>query len=147
MHFRKTVSVIAVVLACVGGLALTAGANSNNQIVLSATGITTSVGPGGFWLWSQPGGNSYGNDGQGNAYFYALGIQKPVEVTKTVLSGATVTEHVASKDGSIVCDFSATETSRPSSPRGANGVVSFTCSAPAGASVTNVPATVRISSF
>jgi len=124
-----------------------ATASNNNQILLSATGISTTVGPGGFWLWSQPGSNPYQNDGRGNVYFYALPLQKPVIVSNVVLNGATVTEHVASNDGSIACDFSATETSRPSNGHGVNGVVSFTCTAPSGASATNVPATVRISNF
>ena len=83
------------VTACTLAIVSAATASSNNQIVLSATGINTSVGPGGFWIWSQPGGNKYGNDGQGNMYFYALHIQKPVEASNVVLNGATVTEQVA----------------------------------------------------
>jgi hypothetical protein len=112
------------------------------QIILSATGITTTKGPAGFWLWSQTGGNAYGNGGQGSMYFYQVyRTTVPVEVSEVVLSGKTVTEDVISKDGRINCEFSATQTSPTGSP---NGKVSFTCTHPAGASATNVPAKVNI---
>jgi hypothetical protein len=118
--------------------------SSSTQIVLSATGILTTVGPGGFWLWSQPGSpNAYGNGGQGSMYFYHVyKTTIPVAVSNTNLTGTTVTEHVASSDGRIACDFTAVQTTRTGSP---NGTVSFTCTAPNGASATDVPATVRIS--
>jgi len=134
--------------ALVAALVLTAGAgaSSNNQIVLSGIGFS-NVGPAGFWLWSQPGGNAYGNDGAGNMYFYALGIQKPVEISSITLSGNTVTERVTSKsDSSIDCWFTGTELSPPGGPHGANGWVSFSCSAPSGAAG-GFPATVVISSL
>ena len=118
--------------------------SSGVQIVLSATGIVTTVGPGGFWLWSQPGTtNAYGNGGQGSMYFYKVyKTTIPVAVSNTNLSGTTVTEHVASSDGRIGCDFTAVQTTRTGSP---NGTVSFTCTAPSGAAATDVPATVKIS--
>jgi hypothetical protein len=124
---------------------LLSNAASNPQIVLSATGIQTSVGPGGFWLWSQPGApsNAYGNGGQGSMYFYQVyKTTIPVVVSNTALKGSTITEHVASSDGRIACDFTAVQTTTTGSP---NGTVSFTCSAPAGASATDVSATVKIS--
>ena len=135
-----------VVSAVVAALVLAAGvgASSNNQIVLSGIGPST-VGVSGFWLWSQPGGNAYGNDGAGNMYFYEIGVQKPVEISDIVLSNNTVSEHVTSKIGnSIDCWFSATETSKPGGPHAANGWVSFECSAPAASGA--YPATVVISS-
>ncbi len=124
-----------------------AGASSNTQVILSATGISTSGGPGGFWIWSQPGGNAYGNDGAGSIYFYALlKAEHPVEVSNVVVSGGTVSETVDSKDGLISCPtFSGTETSP------GHGIMSFTCNVttPAGTVVvtaTNVPGQVNISS-
>jgi hypothetical protein len=145
---RKLQMMGAVVPAVVAALILAAGAgaNSNNQIVLSGIGPST-VGFSGFWLWSQPGGNAYGNDGTGDVYFYEIGVQAPVEISDIVLSGNTVTEHVTSKIGSSIdCWFTGTETSKPGGPHGANGWVSFSCSAPSGASGA-YPATVIISSL
>ncbi len=59
--------------------------------------------------------------------------------------------HVTSKIGtSIDCRFSATETSKPGGPHGANGWVSFSCSAPSVAGTPasgTYPATVVISSL
>src|SRR5579863_4037459 len=139
---------IAALALVVGLLAIRADATTNTQVVLSATGITTSVGPGGFWLWSQPGTlDQYGIAGAGNMYFYARGIQRPVVIGNVLLSGATVTENVKSRDGAIACRFTATETSRVVNAHGVNGLVTFSCTAPAGASATSVPATVIISSF
>ena len=142
----------AVIAAVVAALILASGvgASSNNQIVLSGIGPST-VGFSGFWLWSQPGGNAYGNDGAGDMYFYDIGVQKPVEISDITVSGNTVTEHVTSKIGtSIDCRFSATETSKPGGPHGANGWVSFSCSAPSVAGTPasgTYPATVVISSL
>jgi len=148
MRNSKLLPIVATTLVCVGAFVVSADASSNSQIVLSATGITTSVGPGGWWIWSQPGGtNAYGNAGAGNMYFYAHGIQRPVVVRDVVLSSATVSEDVASPDGSIVCHFSATELSRQVSAHGVNGLTSFSCSHPVGAFATNVPSTVIISNF
>jgi hypothetical protein len=122
-----------------------ARASSNNQVMLSATGVTTSVGPAGWWLWSQPGGNAYGNDGTGNVYFYAIGVQKPVEISDIVLSGNQVWETVTGKGDSFTCWFWAQENARQGNQ---NGVTSFRCDAGAGnATATNVPSKVQISSF
>jgi hypothetical protein len=127
--------------------AAAAGASSNTQVILSATGISTSGGPGGFWIWSQPGGNAYGNDGAGSIYFYALlPAEHPVEVSNVVVSGTTVSETVDSTDGLISCPtFTGTETSP------GHGTMSFTCdvTTPGGtvvATATNVPGQVNISS-
>jgi hypothetical protein len=76
-------------------------------------------------------------------YFYHVyQTTIPVDVSNTNLTGTTVTEHVASADGRIACDFTAVQTTRTGSP---NGTVSFTCTAPNGASAIDVPATVKIS--
>lgn len=127
--------------------ATAAGASSNTQVILSATGISTSAGPGGFWIWSTPAQNGYGPDGAGSIYFYALlKAEHPVEVDNIVVSGNTVSETVNSKDGLINCpSFTGTETSP------GHGTVSFTCdvTTPTGtvvATATNVPAQVNISS-
>jgi hypothetical protein len=126
--------------------ATAAGASSNTQVILSATGITTSAGPAGWWIWSQPGGNAYGNDGAGSIYFYALlPAEHPVEVSNVVVSGNTVSETVKSTDGLINCPtFTGTETSP------GVGTMSITCdvTTPKGTFVvtaTNVPGQVNIS--
>jgi hypothetical protein len=125
----------------------TAGASSNNQVILSATGVSTSNGPAGWWIWSQPGGNAYGNDGAGSIYFYALlPAEHPVEVSNVVVSGNTVSETVQSKDGLISCPtFTGTQTAP------GHGTMSFTCyvTTPGGTvtvTATNVPGQVNISS-
>ncbi len=125
-----------------------ASASSNHQVILSGTGIATTAGPAGFWIWSQPGGtNSYGNNGAGSIYFYVLlPGEHPVDVSSVVVSGNTVSEVVKSTDGLITCpSFTGTETSP------GTGFVSFTCfvSTPGGsvtAVATKVPAQVNISS-
>ena len=96
-----------------------ASANSSNQTLLSATGVSTSVGPFGFWLWSQQGGNAYGNDGAGNIYFYALGIADPADVSNVVISGNKVWEDETSAHTS--CHLYGVE----SSP--GHGTISFSC--------------------
>jgi hypothetical protein len=149
-NFSRTSLVLGAVLASSAvplATATAAGASSNTQVILSATGIPTSGGPGGFWIWSQPGGNAYGNDGAGSIYFYALlPAEHPVEVSNVVVSGQTVSETVDSKDGLISCPtFTGTETSP------GHGTMSFTCDVitPGGTVVvtaTNVPGQVNISS-
>jgi hypothetical protein len=127
--------------------ATTASASSNNQVVLSATGIPTTGGPGGFWIWSQPGGNAYGNEGAGSIYFYALlPAEHPVDVSDVSVSGNTVSEKVTSTDGLISCPvFTGTETTP------GHGTVTFSCNVttPSGkvvtAAATDVPAQVNIS--
>ncbi len=125
----------------------TAGASSNTQVILSATGISTSAGPAGFWLWSQPDNpNAYGNDGNGSIYFYALlPASHHADVTNVVVVGNTVTEAVMSTDGLIDCPWvTGTETAP------GRGTVSFTCyvtTANGGVTVTatDVSAQVNIS--
>ncbi len=125
-----------------------ASASSNNQVILSATGVTTTAGPAGFWIWSQPGAsNAYGNEGAGSIYFYALlPAEHPVDVSNVVLTGNSVSETVKSTDGLITCPtFTGTQTSP------GHGTVSFTCivttsGGPVTAVATNVPAQVNISS-
>jgi hypothetical protein len=133
----------AVVLAA----APAAGASSSTQVILSATGVLTSGGPAGWWIWSQPGGNAYGNDGAGSIYFYALlPAEHPVEVSNIVVSGNTVSETVNSKDGLISCpSFTGTETSP------GHGTMSFTCNVTTPTrtvvvTATNVQGEVNISS-
>ncbi len=131
------------------GLASTgvAGASSNSQVILSGTGVSTTQGPAGFWIWSQPGtSNAYGNEGAGSIYFYVLlPGEHPVDVSNVMLTGKTVSETVNSTDGLITCStFTGTETSP------GHGTVSFTCNVTTtGGTVTavatNVPAQVNIS--
>ncbi len=126
-----------------------ATANSNNQVILSATGVATTAGPAGFWIWSQPGGaNAYGNEGAGSIYFYVLlPGEHPVDVDNVVLTTSSVSETVTSRDGLITCStFTGTETSP------GHGTVSFSCSVTTAggavtATATNVPAQVNISNF
>jgi hypothetical protein len=123
-----------------------ATASSSTQVVLSATGISTDHGPGGWWIWSQPGGNAYGNEGAGSIYFYALlPAEHPVDVSNVVVSGNTVSEKVVSTDGLISCTtFTGTETSP------GVGTMSIVCNVttPGGlvtVNATNVPGQVNIS--
>ncbi len=124
-----------------------ATASSNNQVILSATGVPTSAGPAGFWIWSQPGAaNAYGNEGAGSIYFYVLlPGEHPVDVRNVVVTGSSVSETVNSTDGLITCPtFTGTETSP------GKGTVSFTCMVTTArgvvtATATNVPAQVNIS--
>lgn len=124
-----------------------ASASSNTQVILSATGINTTSGPAGFWIWSQPDNNNYGNDGNGSIYFYALlPASHHVEVSNVVVNGETVSEVVTSTDGLITCpSVTGTETAP------GQGTVSFTCdvTTSSGAIVTvtgtDVPAHVNIS--
>lgn len=132
----------ALMLSAVG----TASANSSTQVILSGTGISTSGGPAGYWIWSQPGNNNYGNDGAGSIYFYALlKAEHPVEVSNVVVSGNSVSETVTSKDGLITCPtFTGTETSP------GHGTVSFTCTVttangPVTVVADSVPSQVNIS--
>jgi hypothetical protein len=120
-----------------------ASASSNDQAVLSGTAVSTTIGPGGFWIWSQQAGNAYGNDGAGSMYFYQFGIVEVVEASNVSITASTVSEQVASADGVIVCSsFSGVETSP------GLGTVSFSCTVRGhGTAVaTNVPAQVNISS-
>ncbi len=125
-----------------------ASASSNNQVILSGTGVSTNAGPAGFWIWSQPGAsNAYGNEGAGSIYFYALlPAEHPVDVSSVMVSGNSVSEVVNSTDGLIKCpSFTGMETSP------GHGTVSFTCKVmtakgPVTAIATNVPAQVNISS-
>lgn len=133
----------ALMLSAVGA----ASASSSTQVILSATGISTTGGPAGFWIWSQPSNpNAYGNDGDGSIYFYALlPAEHPVEASNVTVVNDMVSEVVNSTDGLITCpSFTGTETSP------GEGTVSFTCmvTTPSGVvtvTATNVPAQVNIS--
>src|SRR5690349_3435042 len=78
-----------------------ASASSNSQVILSATGVATTGGPAGFWIWSQPGtSNAYGNEGAGSIYFYILlPAEHPVDVSNVMFPTSTsVSEMVKSRD-------------------------------------------------
>ena len=155
VHLKRNLFALLMLGATVAAIGvlmpMRANASSNQQVILSGTG-PSNVGATGFWIWSQPNLNAYGNNGGGVMYFYDIflqahkPLQEPVQVTdgSVVVSGNMVTEHVSSSDGMINCTFTATETSPPSAHGSANGTVSFVCSAPSGASAT-YPATVIIS--
>jgi len=138
-------------LVVLAAITSASASNSNNQVILSATGVATNHGPAGFWIWSTPGGtNAYGGatgEGAGSIYFYALlPREHPVDVSNVSISGNTVSETVDSRDGLISCPtFTGTETSP------GHGTVSFTCNVTTAngtvtAVATNVPAQVNISS-
>lgn len=125
--------------------------NSNTQVILSATGVSTDHGPAGFWIWSEPCcTNTYGGstgNGNGSIYFYTLlKGEHPVDVSNVSVSNSTVTETVTSKDGLVNCGtFTGTETSP------GHGTVSFVCtvttsSGPVTVKASGVPAQVNISS-
>ncbi len=125
--FRRAFGIAAVcaAVAClmVAGTATAQPSNSDAQIVLSGIGFDPSIGPLGFWLWSQPQtNNAYGPDGAGDMYFYGLGLNSPVEIRNIVVTGATVTEEVVSTKGFFDCSITATETSRQGNQ---NGTVTY----------------------
>jgi len=147
----KWLSVLASVVGVTFGLVgAAAGAGSNNQDVISATGIPATltsctgnphcpsagaVTPAGFWIWSEPaGGNAYGEstgNGAGSLYFYALSPKEEavdvsnVSVTPGSQPGTgTITETVTGANGpysGLTCSFEATETSP------GHGTVEFSC--------------------
>jgi hypothetical protein len=129
---------IAVVLtATAAGLMLAAGtaaASSNSQDVISATGVPasgTALSPSGFWIWSQPGGNAYGNNGAGSLYFYAIsGVTETVDVSNVVITAGaqpgtgTISETATGVTGPfshLTCSFFAAETSP------GKGMAEFSC--------------------
>lgn len=136
-----------VVLALTVGAGGTASASSSTQVILSGTGISTTAGPAGYWIWSQPSNpNAYGNGGNGSVYFYTLlPADHPVDASNVTVVNNTVTETVTSRDRLITCPiFTGTET------RPGHGIVSFICTVltangPVTATVTNVPSQVNIS--
>jgi hypothetical protein len=95
--------------------------SSNCQIIVSGTGLPASPAqctPWGLWVWSQPANNNYGNDGQGDMYFYQLDHgQASVEASDVVfnLSDKSITETVTgafNPDGKQVsCVLAAHQTS------------------------------------
>ena len=135
----------------VAGTAAAQPANSDAQIILSGIGFDPAVGPLGFWLWSQPAtNNAYGPDGQGDMYFYGLGLNSPVEIRNISVTGWTVTEEVVSKKGLFDCWISATETQRQGNQNGTFTYTSCTSSVVPGISAVNgftMPAKVSFSNF
>jgi hypothetical protein len=91
---------------------------SNCQIIVSGTALpatTSQCTPWGLWVWSQPANNSYGNDGNGSMYFYAVHkAEAHVEASDVTLSGNSISESVsgAYPDGTAVsCTLAAHQTS------------------------------------
>lgn len=123
MKSRIALFVVAAGLA--GAMALPAQSQcakgSNCQVIVSGTGLPASPSqctPWGLWVWSQPANNNYGNDGQGDMYFYQLDHgQASVEASNVVLdlSNKSITETVTgafSPDGKQVsCEIAAHQTS------------------------------------
>jgi hypothetical protein len=122
---------------------------SNCQIILSGTGLPATpnppCNPWGLWVWSQPSNNSYGNDGEGSMYFYAIHkAEAHVQASSVALSGSAVSETVsgAFPDGTAVsCTLAAHQTSP-----GKGILDSMSCTVGNNScSVTDVPITVDIS--
>ena len=80
--------------------------NSNCQIILSGTGLTGNTAPPkcqpwGFWLWSQPANNAYGNDGDGSIYFYNIApAEAHVDVGNVSLSLNSLGQSVVTESAS-----------------------------------------------
>ena len=122
---------------------------SNCQIILSGTALPATPNPPctpwGLWVWSQPSNNSYGNDGDGSLYFYAIHkAEAHVEARNVTLSGSSISETVsgAYPDGTAVsCTLAAHQTSP-----GKGILDSMSCTVGTNScSATDIPITVDIS--
>jgi hypothetical protein len=160
MEGRIVVRRMAIVLTAVAAALMlaagTAAASSNSQDVISATGVPASgtvPSASGFWIWSQPNVNAYGDNGAGSLYFYAISGQEEavdvsdVQVTPGTQPGTgTISEEVTGVTGpfsKLNCSFSATETSP------GIGTIEFSCSfvvTKTGTSYTEVSGTTRTES-
>jgi hypothetical protein len=132
---KRSVLALVIAMMLLGFPVVSAHARSSTQVIVSVTGASTADGPAGFWLWSQPGGNAYGNDGSGSMYFYALSPKtQPADVSNVVVSGsgvgASVWESVTAPRVGWSCTLYATETSP------GRGTVTFWCSNPSLGSTT-----------
>ncbi len=118
LHIASVLLIATAVISMVPSAHAQCTSGSNCQIVLSGTGLPTDCAKSnasGFWLWGQPASasNAYGEDGQGNMYFYGV-AQAPVSVSNIVLSGNSVSETASgtTKSGvSMTCNLTAHQTS------------------------------------
>jgi hypothetical protein len=123
--------------------------SSNCQVIISGTGLPASPNPPripwGMWVWSQPANNSYGNDGNGSLYFYAIHkAEAHVEASGVTLTGNSINETVSGSypDGTAV---SCTVAAHLTSP-GKGILDSMSCTvAGIACSVNDIPITVDIS--
>jgi hypothetical protein len=111
-----------------GGFAVSASASSSTQVAISVTGAPasgTTATPSGMWLWSQPTGNNYGNQGQGSLYFYGISaVTETVDISHVSVTGPSVSETLTGVNGpfsGLLCSVSATESSPGS------GLMEFSC--------------------
>ena len=99
------------------------------QIVFSGTGSST-LGPFGFWVWSedQDASNPYHGEANGSIYLYALHLTKHVEGEVEEVGEGSYQMTLSSRDGSIV----ATLTNVPPTMHGPHNTVLATFSTPSG---------------
>src|SRR5204863_5053514 len=99
------------------------------QIVFSGTGSST-LGPFGFWVWSedQDASNPYHGEANGSIYLYALHLTKHVEGEVEEVGEGSYQMTLSSRDGSIV----ATLTNVPPTMHGPHNTVLATFSIPSG---------------
>src|SRR5438874_12965114 len=99
------------------------------QIVFSGTGSST-LGPFGFWVWSedQDASNPYHGEANGSIYLYALHLTKHVEGEVEEVGEGSYQMTLSSRDGSIV----ATLTNVPPVVHGPHNTVLATFSTPSG---------------
>ncbi len=140
---------VVVTLWAVSPLRPQSNGNSNSQIILSGTALPATPNPPctpwGMWVWSQPGNNNYGNDGDGSLYFYGIhGGEAHVSASDVTLSGSSVSETVsgAYPDGTgVTCSLAAHQTSP-----GKGILDSMSCTVGASScAATDIPITVGIS--
>ena len=111
------------------------------QIVFSGTG-TSSLGPFGFWVWSedQDAANPYHGEATGSVYLYALQLTKHVDGTVQEISPGTYAISVAAADNSVV----VTLTNVPPVTRGPSNTVNATFTAPSSGTGTSTNAVVNV---
>jgi hypothetical protein len=99
------------------------------QIVFSGTGNST-LGPFGFWVWSEDedASNPYHGEANGAIYLYALHLTKHVEGEVEEVGEGSYRMTLSSSDGSIV----ATLTNVPPVVKGPHNTVLATFSTPSG---------------
>ena len=125
------ISAITIIAAAV--LTLTSAIPSKRspaeQIVFSGTGSST-LGPFGFWVWSEDedASNPYHGEANGSIYLYALHLTKHVEGEVEEVGEGSYRMALLSSDGSIV----GTLTNVPPVVHGPHNTVLATFSTPSG---------------
>jgi hypothetical protein len=111
------------------------------QIVFSGTG-SSSLGPFGFWIWSEDeeASNPYHGEASGSIYLYDLHLTKHVEGEVEETAEGQYAISVSARDGSIVATF----TNTPPVTRGPTNSVVATFTAPSAGTGTSFNAVVTV---